>query len=65
MSLKYRQIGQNAKVEVNERDLRKELDKKEEEYVKQKNKGGWVYDILLLANEVDSIQFIFSCCNTT
>ena len=65
MSLKYRQIGQNAKVEVNERDLRKELDKKEEEYVKQKNKGGWAYDILLLANEVDSIQFIFSCCNTT
>ena len=65
MSLKYRQIGQNAKVEVNERDLRKELDKKEEEYIKQKNKGGWVYNILLLSNEVNSIQFIFLCCNTT
>ena len=42
MSLKFRQIGQNAKSEVNERDLRKELDKKEEEYVKNKNKGQFV-----------------------
>ena len=42
MSLKYRQIGQNAKAEVNERDLRRELDKKEEEYIKQKNKGNLI-----------------------
>ena len=39
MSLKFRQVGQNAKSEVNERDLRNELDKKEEEYIKTKNRG--------------------------
>ena len=39
MSLKYRQTGQNSSRELNERDLRRELDKREEEHLKAKQKG--------------------------
>ena len=39
MSLKFRQTGQASRADVNERDLRRELDKREEEFVRQKEKG--------------------------
>lgn len=49
--MKFRQLGQSSVVEVNERDLRRELDKKEEEYLAMKKKG-----ILLIEEEERKID---------
>ena len=51
MTLKFRQYGQASAKELNERDLRRELDKKEEEYVKSKQKG-----IMLIEEEEKKVD---------
>lgn len=51
MSMKFRQIGQGSLKDLSERDLRRELDRKEEEYLASKQKN-----ILLIAEEEKKVE---------
>lgn len=51
MSMKFRQAGQGSVKDVSERDLRRELDRKEEEYLASKQKN-----ILLIAEEEKKVE---------